>query len=73
MATVQYEGVLTHVDANGNETQMYPDVKTDPTLSISGKPADAAVVGSKLSSVLYIDSFDSSTGTLVTKSADYTG
>lgn len=73
MTTAQYEGILTHVDDNGNEVQMYPDVKTDTTLSVSGKPADAAVVGRKLSSVLYIDSFDSETGTLVTKSADYTG
>lgn len=30
-------------------------------------------INSKLSSVLYIESFDSSTGTLVTRSADYTG
>ena len=73
MTTAQYEGILTHVDANGNETQMYPEVKTDTTLSISGKAADAAAVGSKLNSVLYIVSFDSATGTLVTKSADYTG
>lgn len=73
MATTQYEGILTHVDDNGNETQLYPEVKTDTTLSISGKAADAEVVGTKLNSVLYIVSFDSSTGTLVTKSADYTG
>lgn len=73
MAITEYEGVLTHVDDAGNELQMYPDVKTDTTLSVSGKPADAAEVGNKLSSVLYIDSFDSATGTLVTKSADYAG
>ena len=73
MATTQYEGVFTHVDDNGNEVQMYPEVKTDTTLSVSGKAADAAVVGSKLSSVLYIVSFDSSTGTLTTKSSDYAG
>ena len=45
MTTAQYEGILTHVDANGNETQMYPEVKTDTTLSVSGKAADAAAVG----------------------------
>ena len=30
-------------------------------------------INSNLSNVLYIESFDSTTGTLVTKSADYTG
>lgn len=87
MTITEREGVFTYVDDTGNELQMYPDVKTDKTLSVSDKPADAAVVGTKLSgvetnltgvntklnSVLYIVSFNSSTGTLVTKSADYTG
>lgn len=73
MATIEYEGVFTHVDSQGNETKLYPDIKTDTTLNVSGKAADAEVVGTKFNSVLYIVSFDSSTGTLVTKSADYTG
>lgn len=66
-------GVFTTLDAEGNEVEMYPEVKTDTTLSVSGKPADAAAVGTKLGSVLYVDSFDSETGTLAIKSADYTG
>jgi hypothetical protein len=35
--------------------------------------SDVADIISNLSKVLYIDSFDSSTGTLVTRSADYEG
>lgn len=44
----QYEGILTYVDAAGNETEMYPEVKTDESLTVSGKPADAKAVGDKI-------------------------
>lgn len=93
------EGVFSIVDDDGNITRLYPDAKTDATLSVSGKPSDAASVGEKireienkmeneignnvkaelakinsdLDNALYIVSFDASSGTLVTRSADYTG
>lgn len=47
MAT-QYEGVLTQVDSEGNVYELFPKVKTDSSLSISGSPADAAKVGEKI-------------------------
>lgn len=78
--TKEYTGVFTHVDDDGNLVEMYPEIKTDSTLTTSGKAADAAKVGGEitgiktnLSKVLYVDSFDSSTGTLNTRSANYTG
>lgn len=71
---VQYEGVLSQVDIeNDTVIEMYPEIKTDKTLSATDKAADAATVGAEFAKVLYIDSFDSSTGTLTTRSADYTG
>ena len=71
---IQYEGVLSQVNTETDTvTEMYPVIKTDSTLSVEGKAADAAKVGDELKKVLYIDSFDSSTGTLNTKSADYNG
>lgn len=48
MATIEKTGVLTSIDDNGNLTELYPEVKTDATLSISGKAADAAAVGKAL-------------------------
>ena len=92
-------GTLTVVDDNGNITRLYPNTNPDTTLSISGRTADAASVGEKISEIenkmeneignnvktelakinsdldntLYIVSFDASSGTLVTRSADYTG
>lgn len=45
---IQQEGILTYVDELGNETEMYPEVKTDNTLTISGKAADAKAVGEKI-------------------------
>lgn len=44
-----YEGVFTYVDDDGNEKRLYPEIKTDTSLHISGKAADAAAVGNKLS------------------------
>ena len=44
-------GVLTTLDDNGNIVEMYPEVITDTTLSISGKPADAAAVGEALTNI----------------------
>lgn len=41
-------GVLTILDADRTEIEMYPEVKTDKTLSVSDKPADAAAVGEAL-------------------------
>ena len=40
--------MFTTLDAEGNEVEMYPEVITDTTLSISGKPADAAAVGTEI-------------------------
>lgn len=51
MATIEYEGVFTHVDSQGNETKLYPDIKTDTTLNVSGKAADAATVGNRLTAI----------------------
>ena len=58
--------------------ELYPKVITDTSLAESSEPADAAIVGEKLSNIeeklsnaLYVVSFDASTGTLVTRSADY--
>ena len=48
MATMEKTGVLTSIDDNGNLTELYPEVKTDATLSVSGKAADAAAVGKAL-------------------------
>lgn len=48
----QYEGILTYVDAAGNETEMYPEVKTDKSLTVSGKPADAKAVGDKITEAM---------------------
>ena len=48
MATIEKTGVLTSIDDNGNLTELYPEVKTDATLSVSGKAADAAAVGEAL-------------------------
>lgn len=49
--TTQYEGTLTYVDEYGNEYEMYPDIKTDETLTVRGKAADAAETGNRLASV----------------------
>lgn len=48
MATYEYEGTFTQVDGNGNKTKLYPNIKTDDTLSVSGKAADAAAVGTAI-------------------------
>ena len=48
MATIEKIGVLTSIDDNGNTIEMYPEVKADATLSVSGKAADAAAVGEAL-------------------------
>ena len=62
------EGTLSYVDSKGNVTEMYPEIKTDEVMNISGKAADAKVVGDKLKKALYIDSFDPETGVLNTVS-----
>ena len=49
--TTQYTGVLTQVDEAGNKYELYPDVKTDSTLSTSGKAADAKAVGNKTTKI----------------------
>ena len=48
MAITEYTGVFTHIDGEGNETRLYPDIKTDESLSVSGKAADAAAVGTNI-------------------------
>lgn len=48
MAELEYEGILTHVDASGNLARLFPKVKTDTTLSVADKPADGAVIGNTL-------------------------
>lgn len=47
--TTEYTGVLTQVDEAGNKYKLYPEVKTDKTLSTPEKPADASAVGAKIS------------------------
>lgn len=51
MVITEYTGVFTHVDDDGNEIRLYPDIKTDESLSVSGKAADAAAVGDKINIV----------------------
>ena len=51
MAITEYTGVFTHVDDDGNEIRLYPEIKTDESLSVSGKAADAAAVGDKINIV----------------------
>lgn len=47
MSTIEQEGTLKHVDPATQEvTLLYPNIKTDDTLSIEGKAADAKAVGS---------------------------
>lgn len=45
------EGTIVTVDADGNKVELYPNVKTDSTLSMVNKPADAAAVGDKLAAM----------------------
>lgn len=52
MTTTEYTGVFTQVDDSGNEILLYPNVKTDTTLSLSDKAADAAAVGTKISELI---------------------
>ena len=42
---------MTQVDEAGNKYELYPDVKTDSTLSTSGKAADAKAVGNKTTKI----------------------
>ena len=51
MSTINYEGILSHVDKNGNVHQLLPFVRTDKKLTESGIAADAAVVGEKLKDI----------------------
>lgn len=51
MTTTELEGVFSHVDNDGNVTELYPDVKTDKTLTVEDKPADGKTVGDKLNEV----------------------
>lgn len=45
MANTEKVGIITHIDDNGNKTELYPVVKTDSTLKETGTPADAAATG----------------------------
>ena len=51
MVITEYTGVFTHVDDDGNEIRLYPEIKTDESLSVSGKAADSAAVGDKINIV----------------------
>lgn len=51
MAITEKIGVFKHVDDNGNVTLLYPAVKTDPTLTEEGSPADAAAVAAAIEEV----------------------
>lgn len=73
MSEIKKAGTFTAVDDEGNTIKLYPNPATDDTLSTSGKAADAKLVGDKLAKVLYIDSFDASTGVLTTRSQNYNG
>lgn len=73
MATMEKTGVLTSIDDNGNLTELYPEVKTDATLSVSGKAADAAAVGKALGNKInndYISDSNIAKGIKFPKSAD---
>lgn len=73
MATIEKTGVLTSIDDNGNTIEMYPEVKTDATLSVSGKAADAAAVGNALGNKISNDYISDSVigkGIKFPKSAD---
>ena len=73
MATIEKTGVLTSIDDNGNTIEMYPEVKTDATLSVSGKAADAAAVGKALGNKIdndYISDSNIAKGIKFPKSAD---
>ena len=52
MATItEHEGIFKVVDTNGNVKILYPDVKTDKSLSAVDKPADAAAVDSRFTEI----------------------
>ena len=51
ISITEKEGIFTLVDDKGNETRLFPEVKPDTSLSVSGKPADAASVGEKISEI----------------------
>lgn len=73
MATIEKTGVLTSIDDNRNLTELYPEVKTDATLSVSGKAADAAAVGNALGNKInndYISDSNIAKGIKFPKSAD---
>lgn len=75
MATIEKTGVLTSIDDNGNLTELYPEVKTDATLSVSGKAADAAAVGEALGNKInndYISDSNIAKGIKFPRSADGT-
>lgn len=56
MSVKETAGVLSSVDEDGNVTRMYPDIKTDETLTKSGKAADAKVVGERFKALNEADS-----------------
>lgn len=73
MATIEKTGVLTSIDDNGNLTELYPEVKTDATLSVSGKAADAAAVENALRNKInndYISDSNIAKGIKFPKNAD---
>ena len=48
MAITEMTGTIKQVAENGDELHLFPNVKTDTTLSVEGKAADAKVVGDRL-------------------------
>lgn len=63
MATTEHTGTLKYVDGNGDINVVYPEIKTDSTLSIEGKAADAKAVSdalnTKISNTDVVDNLES--------------
>ena len=56
MANIERTGVFAHTDeSTGNVVYLYPEVKTDTTLTVAGKAADAAAVGDVLNDFIPIN------------------
>lgn len=52
MADQEKNGVFEYTDEEGNKVKLYPNTKTDTTLTEEGTPADAAAVGEALGNVI---------------------
>lgn len=68
----QDEEIIIYITDDIDESEVYNKL-SELESRLNGVDTKLATVDTKLSQALYIVSFDSSTGTLTTKSADYTG